>query len=56
MEYGGDVGVSIEYPFEETGGGGDENRIRGNWSAKLDYMLRSISAFPSFSSRLISIF
>uniref|UniRef100_A0A914KVR2 Transporter n=1 Tax=Meloidogyne incognita TaxID=6306 RepID=A0A914KVR2_MELIC len=28
----------IEYPFEETGGSGDENRIRGNWSLKLDYL------------------
>ncbi|KAE9418941.1 hypothetical protein Angca_002340, partial [Angiostrongylus cantonensis] len=29
----------IEYPFEETGGVGDENRIRGNWCSKTDYML-----------------
>jgi hypothetical protein len=29
----------IEYPFEETGGIGDENRIRGNWSSKIDYFL-----------------
>nr|CAD2206539.1 unnamed protein product [Meloidogyne enterolobii] len=28
----------IEYPFEETGGSGDENRIRGNWTLKLDYL------------------
>ncbi|KAF7629202.1 hypothetical protein Mgra_00009265 [Meloidogyne graminicola] len=28
----------IEYPFEETGGSGDENRIRGNWSLKSDYL------------------
>ncbi|VDM51930.1 unnamed protein product [Angiostrongylus costaricensis] len=29
----------IEYPFEETDGVGDENRIRGNWCSKTDYML-----------------
>uniref|UniRef100_A0A183BTC4 Transporter n=1 Tax=Globodera pallida TaxID=36090 RepID=A0A183BTC4_GLOPA len=39
MEGGDELGVYIEYPFEETGGGGDENRIRGNWSSKLDYLL-----------------
>lgn len=30
---------NIEYPFEETSGTGDENRIRGNWSSKIDYFL-----------------
>ncbi|KAL3090129.1 hypothetical protein niasHS_006581 [Heterodera schachtii] len=39
MEGDDDPGVYIEYPFEETGGEGDENRIRGNWSSKLDYLL-----------------
>jgi hypothetical protein len=34
-----DADFGIEYPFEETGGSGDENRIRGNWSLKLDYLL-----------------
>ncbi|CAJ0942793.1 unnamed protein product, partial [Mesorhabditis belari] len=29
----------IEYPFEETGGIGDENRVRGNWTTKADYLL-----------------
>lgn len=29
----------IEYPFEETGGVGDENKIRGNWSGSMDYYL-----------------
>ncbi|KAI1721390.1 sodium:neurotransmitter symporter family domain-containing protein [Ditylenchus destructor] len=30
----------VEYPFEEvTTGGADENRIRGNWSSKTDYLL-----------------
>nr|ACI49252.1 hypothetical protein Csp3_JD07.002 [Caenorhabditis angaria] len=32
----------IEYPFEETHGVGDENRIRGNWSSKSDYLLACI--------------
>lgn len=32
----------IEYPFEETSGVGDENRIRGNWSTKTDYMLAAV--------------
>ncbi|VDL64107.1 unnamed protein product [Nippostrongylus brasiliensis] len=32
----------IEYPFEETSGVGDENRIRGNWSSKTDYMLAAV--------------
>ncbi|CAJ0599966.1 unnamed protein product [Cylicocyclus nassatus] len=32
----------IEYPFEETSGVGDENRIRGNWSSKMDYMLAAV--------------
>ncbi|CAB3402724.1 unnamed protein product [Caenorhabditis bovis] len=32
----------IEYPFEETTGIGDENRIRGNWSNKSDYILALI--------------
>ncbi|KAK6036825.1 Sodium:neurotransmitter symporter family protein [Cooperia oncophora] len=32
----------IEYPFEETNGVGDENRIRGNWSTKTDYMLAAV--------------
>ncbi|CAD6198650.1 unnamed protein product [Caenorhabditis auriculariae] len=32
----------IEYPFEETNGVGDENRIRGNWSNKADYLLATI--------------
>lgn len=30
---------NIEYPFEETLGTGDENRIRKNWSSKIDYFL-----------------
>lgn len=30
---------NIDYPFEDTGGSGDENRIRGNWSSKTDYFL-----------------
>lgn len=34
-----DSDFGIEYPFEETTGTGDENRIRGNWSLKLDYLL-----------------
>uniref|UniRef100_A0A1I7XAZ6 Solute carrier family 6 member 8 n=1 Tax=Heterorhabditis bacteriophora TaxID=37862 RepID=A0A1I7XAZ6_HETBA len=29
----------IEYPFEETTGVGDENRIRGNWCNRADYLL-----------------
>ncbi|CAD5217823.1 unnamed protein product [Bursaphelenchus okinawaensis] len=29
----------IEYPFEDVGGSGDENRIRGNWSSHMDYYL-----------------
>uniref|UniRef100_A0A914BVS2 Transporter n=2 Tax=Acrobeloides nanus TaxID=290746 RepID=A0A914BVS2_9BILA len=29
----------IEFPFEEIGGSGDENKIRGNWSSKMDYYL-----------------
>uniref|UniRef100_W6NFM8 Sodium:neurotransmitter symporter domain containing protein n=1 Tax=Haemonchus contortus TaxID=6289 RepID=W6NFM8_HAECO len=32
----------IEYPFEETNGVGDENRIRGNWSTKTDYILAAV--------------
>lgn len=32
----------IEYPFEEITGVGDENRIRGNWSNKSDYLLAVI--------------
>ena len=27
----------MDYPFEDTVGIGDENRIRGNFSAKMDY-------------------
>lgn len=30
---------NIDYPFEELGSGGDENRIRGNWSSKTDFFL-----------------
>lgn len=33
-----DEGV-IEYPFEDVGASGDENRIRGNWSSPMDYYL-----------------
>lgn len=29
----------IEYPFEEVGGNGDENRIRGNWPSHMDYYM-----------------
>ncbi|CAJ0579190.1 unnamed protein product, partial [Mesorhabditis spiculigera] len=29
----------IEYPFEESSGIGDENRVRGNWTNKSDYLL-----------------
>ncbi|KAI6240041.1 Transporter [Aphelenchoides fujianensis] len=29
----------IEYPFEDVGGSGDENKIRGNWSSSMDYYL-----------------
>ena len=29
----------IEYPFEDCGGSGDENKIRGNWSSSADYYL-----------------
>uniref|UniRef100_A0A8R1EIB4 Transporter n=1 Tax=Caenorhabditis japonica TaxID=281687 RepID=A0A8R1EIB4_CAEJA len=32
----------IEYPFEEISGVGDENRIRGNWGNKSDYLLAVI--------------
>ncbi|KAK6740062.1 hypothetical protein RB195_008499 [Necator americanus] len=32
----------IEYPFEETNGVGDENRIRGNWNTKTEYMLAAV--------------
>ncbi|KJH44926.1 sodium-dependent acetylcholine transporter domain protein [Dictyocaulus viviparus] len=32
----------IEYPFEETNGVGDENRIRGNWCSKTDYLLATV--------------
>lgn len=30
---------NIDYPFEELCAGGDENRIRGNWSSKTDFFL-----------------
>lgn len=29
----------IEYPFEDISGSGDENKIRGNWSSKAEYLL-----------------
>ncbi|KAK0418475.1 hypothetical protein QR680_013577 [Steinernema hermaphroditum] len=29
----------IEYPFEDPFAGGDENKIRGNWSSRADYIL-----------------
>ena len=29
----------IDYPFEDTTGAGDENKIRGNWSSKIDFFL-----------------
>ncbi|PAV82237.1 hypothetical protein WR25_21819 [Diploscapter pachys] len=32
----------IEYPFEDTHGTGDENRIRGNWSNNIEYILAAI--------------
>ncbi|CAI4231197.1 unnamed protein product [Auanema sp. JU1783] len=32
----------VEYPFEETTGVGDENRIRGNWCSKSDYLLAAV--------------
>uniref|UniRef100_A0A915CRQ8 Uncharacterized protein n=1 Tax=Ditylenchus dipsaci TaxID=166011 RepID=A0A915CRQ8_9BILA len=37
-EYLRDQSQNIEYPFEETTGM-DENRIRGNWASKTDYLL-----------------
>lgn len=27
----------IQYPFEDTSGSGDENKIRGNWTSKSDF-------------------
>uniref|UniRef100_A0A0K0G1N0 Sodium-dependent acetylcholine transporter (inferred by orthology to a C. elegans protein) n=1 Tax=Strongyloides venezuelensis TaxID=75913 RepID=A0A0K0G1N0_STRVS len=29
----------IEYPFEDISGSGDENKIRGNWSSKAEYLV-----------------
>ena len=34
LGYDGVAEQNIDYPFEEIGTGGDENRIRGNWSSK----------------------
>lgn len=42
---------NIEYPFEETFSSGDENRIRGNWSSKIDYYL-SVFGFTFALSNL----
>ncbi|GMR42406.1 hypothetical protein PMAYCL1PPCAC_12601, partial [Pristionchus mayeri] len=45
----------IEFPFEDTTGAGDENRMRGNWSSRTDSLLAiagftfglgNISRFP----------
>ncbi|KHN78185.1 Sodium-dependent acetylcholine transporter [Toxocara canis] len=32
----------IEYPFEDTDDVGDENKIRGNWSSRTDYVLSAL--------------
>lgn len=32
----------IEYPFEDTDDLGDENKIRGNWSSRIDYLLSAL--------------
>jgi hypothetical protein len=43
----------IEYPLEETGGIGDENRIRGNWSSKIDYFLSIFGLNLAFGNLVI---
>uniref|UniRef100_A0A914W3A0 Transporter n=2 Tax=Plectus sambesii TaxID=2011161 RepID=A0A914W3A0_9BILA len=32
----------IDYPFEDITGAGDENKMRGNWSSKVDFILAAL--------------
>uniref|UniRef100_A0A8R1TZG3 Transporter n=1 Tax=Onchocerca volvulus TaxID=6282 RepID=A0A8R1TZG3_ONCVO len=32
----------VEFPFENIDGIGDENKIRGNWSSRMDYLLSAV--------------
>lgn len=32
----------VEYPFEDIDDMGDENKIRGNWSSRTDYLLSAV--------------
>jgi SNF family Na+-dependent transporter len=42
----------IEYPFEDTTAIGDENKIRGNWLSKVDFLLSTVAFTLGFAGNI----
>lgn len=40
----------IQYPFEDTSGTGDENKIRGNWTSQVDFFVLCLGFSVGFTN------